>query len=390
MPPPMPVPATVPMLAPITPRAWLGIMPNHWNQEKGGIFPQPGYDLAIVEFDDEGECYQRPQIEAVAAYLDARKDEDLIVLVFVHGWKHNARSDDDNLLKFQTVLLQTLAREKTEADKWGRAPRPVLGIFVGWRGLSYFDGLGVIENASFWNRQNAGRRVSVGSVRELLGRLRHYRNRRADAPNGMPLLVIIGHSFGGMIVYSALAQSLIEAASEPEDIVKTRFADLVLLVNPAVEAARYLPIQALVKNWPAAQPDSTQAPVFICATSKTDWATKYAFPIGNMPSLLTENCRTREQRLSITNTIGHVHFMQTHRLLPDAKDIYKLVERADGNSNPYWVVQVAHEIIPNHGDIFGGVFLEFIADQLKWHLESTAGVSGQGYTNSRIRKEPQA
>jgi hypothetical protein len=49
-----------------------------------------------------------------------------------------------------------------------------------------------------------------------------------------PLLVIVGHSFGGMIVYSALAQSLIEAASTNKPHISTRFADLVLLVNPGL------------------------------------------------------------------------------------------------------------------------------------------------------------
>jgi len=61
-------------------------------------------------------------------------------------------------------------------------------------------------------------------------------------------LIIVGHSFGGMVVYSALAQSLIEAASSIAPHVGTRFADLVLLVNPAFEAVRYLPIFDLLKE----------------------------------------------------------------------------------------------------------------------------------------------
>ena len=69
-------------------------------------------------------------------------------------------------------------------------------------------GLGdAIADATFWTRQAAGQRVATGSVRELFGRLRHYRNRQQKR-GGNPLLVIVGHSFGGMIVFSALAQSL--------------------------------------------------------------------------------------------------------------------------------------------------------------------------------------
>lgn len=80
-----------------------------------------------------------------------------------------------------------------------------------------------------------------------------------------------------MIVYSALAQ----AASVPADEVTPRFADLVLLVNPAIERARYLPIYDLAQVRTFAGRSSAQPPVFICATATNDWATGLALPIGN-------------------------------------------------------------------------------------------------------------
>ncbi len=117
-------------------------------------------------------------------------------------------------------------------------------------------------------------------VREFLGRFRHYHNHRKDK-GGAPLFIVVGHSFGGMIVYSALAQSLIEATSVPADEVTPRFADLVLLVNPAIERARYLPIYDLAQVRTFAGRSSAQPPVFICATATNDWATGLALPIGN-------------------------------------------------------------------------------------------------------------
>ncbi len=184
-------------------------------------------------------------MDQVAGWLDAVTDEDVIIVVFVPGWKQDARSDDDTLTAFQAVLAQTVAQAAAEPAVGAGRARPVLGVFVGWRGMSFYDQFGTLDNATVWGRQGAGRRVAVGSVRELFGRFRHYRNRRKDA-GGAPLLVIVGHSFGGMIVYSALAQSLIEAATPRTSEVSPRFADLVLLVNPAIEAARYLPIYDLV------------------------------------------------------------------------------------------------------------------------------------------------
>ncbi|MEG8023499.1 hypothetical protein QP162_01700 [Sphingomonas aurantiaca] len=144
--------------------------------------------------------------------------EDVILLLFVHGWKHDARSDDPNLSSFRVVLAQTAAYERSSAAAAGGAPRPVMGIFVGWRGLTAYGPGDIVADTAFWGRQAAGHRVAVGSVRELFGRLRHYRNSRLKN-GGAPLLVIAGHSFGGMIVYSALAQSLIESASAPVETV---------------------------------------------------------------------------------------------------------------------------------------------------------------------------
>jgi hypothetical protein len=211
--------------------------------------------------------------------------QDVIVIVFVHGWKHNARTNDENLQHFQNVLADTANREKEASVDSGGSPRPVFEIFVGWRGMSLYDGLHTSENLTFWGRQAAGRRVAVGSVRELLGRVRQYREHRINesqgkAGNSQPLLVIVGHSFGGMIVFSALAQSLIEAASAPFDRVTPRFADLLLLINPAFEAGRYLPIYDLVVERRASGKSTIQPPIFACVTAKNDWATGLAFLLG--------------------------------------------------------------------------------------------------------------
>ena len=122
--------------------------------------------------------------------------------------------------------------------------------------------------------------MAVGSVRELFGRLRHYRNRQQKR-GGNPLLVIVGHSFGGMIVFSALAQSLIQAASAPVGVVTPEFADLVLLVNPAIEAARYIPIYDLVTSAAFKARTTKQLPVFICAQAENDLPVGMVFPLGN-------------------------------------------------------------------------------------------------------------
>jgi pimeloyl-ACP methyl ester carboxylesterase len=365
---PGPVPPTSSGLADPPPYSLVGVMANKPNQSSG-LFNFQDYQLAVVEFDDQGRCYLRQQMKEVADWLSKHGEIDAIIVVFVHGWKHSARTDDDNLESFQKVLMETVQQEKAEQAKHGNPPRPILGVFVGWRGLSFYDRFGILENLTFWGRQAAGRRVAVGSVRELFGRFRHYRNHRKDR-GGAPLLVIVGHSFGGMVVYSALAQSLIEAASTTEPHISTRFADLVLLVNPAFEAERYLPIHDLLQERPPG--DIDQPPVFVCATATNDWATGIAFPVGNAYCFVTESWRGTEERQAMINTMGHLDWLTTH----DLKTIggipgYELEARTERAQQPYWVVSAAPTVINGHDGIFQPPFLKFVAQLVFAHVSKS-------------------
>ena len=363
-------------LAPVEPRGLAGIMPNAQHQTFLGFMTGAPYELAVVEFDDQGRCYDRRQIDGVAKRLealgpeDAAQGQDVILIAFVHGWQHDARSDDDNLTQFRALLSQTVDYEEKHASP-GVAPRPVLGVFVGWRGLSDF-GLGdVVADATFWGRQAAGQRVATGSVRELFGRLRHYRNRR-QKQGGNALLVIVGHSFGGMIVYSALAQSLIQAASAPVGRVTPEFADLVLLANPAIEGARYLPIYDLVTGGAFQARTTKQLPVFICAQADNDQPVGLVFPLGNAGHAIDEAAIGDLEKECVTHALGFVPSFRTHALAgPAADKPFVLTPPGIAQANPFWVVGAAKEVIDGHGGIWKPTFLLFIASIVFQHVRAS-------------------
>jgi hypothetical protein len=361
----------------------IGLMGNEKHQPDRAVFTRPvdgtlAYELGVVEFDDQGVCQARSQMDAITDKLGQFGDDDAIIIVFVHGWKHDARDDDSNLVDFSKVLEKAVRREAEVAQKNTRPARPVFGLFVGWRGLTLYSRRLLLEEINlsqltFWDRQAAGLRVAIGSIRELLGRLRQYRNQK---PPGKRLLVIVGHSFGGMIVYSAVAQSLIEAAATPPGAMSPSFADLVLLVNPAIEAARYLPVHELVTLQKAAAQQTgqdDQHPVFVCVTSSNDWATGLAFPAGNAYRLLTERWKNAKERQAMLNTIGHISWMKTHDLIAAGEgDAARpaLTPHADTHGvSPFWVVRAAPEVINGHSDIFRPVFLEFLAERIGLHVE---------------------
>ena len=353
------------------PRGGFGKMPNAPHQTFHGFMTGGPYELAIVEFDDQGRCYDRGQMDGIAARLDKlRADEtDVIIAVFVHGWKHDARTDDDNLCNFRT-LLSDVARYEQDHTAPGATKRPVLGIFVGWRGLLEY-GNDLIEGATFWDRQGAGLRVSWGSVRELFGRLRHYRNHQLKYHKS-PLLVIAGHSFGGMVVYSALAQSLIEAASAPADTLIPSLADLVLLINPAFEGERFLPIYDLISADAFQNRGITQLPVFVCAQANNDFPVGKLFPLGAKPGSLLEAALGDLETRCITTALGFVDEFRTHQLdAPNGGEPFVLNPPGETQVNPYWVVGATQPVINDHGGIWQDPFKAFLAWLVFQHVEGS-------------------
>ncbi len=97
--------------------------------------------------------------------------------MFVHGWRHNGRSDDSNLESFRELLTQT---------SLDAAGRPVFGVFVAWRGLSWYgpDFLPV-DYATFWTRKEAALRVALGSVRELFGSCENSAMISSESPTSL-------------------------------------------------------------------------------------------------------------------------------------------------------------------------------------------------------------
>jgi pimeloyl-ACP methyl ester carboxylesterase len=359
------------------PRWPIGRVPNVMHQPADSVFNYDDFTLAIVEFDDQGRCYDRNQMQALACKLRELSVSDAVILVFVHGWKHNGRSGDDNLKRFLEVV-ERIAKE----EKKTRTPVPVLAIYVAWRGLSLY-GFG-IENLTFWGRKQAGLLVAMGAPRELFGRVRRFRDARLQA-GGAPLVVIVGHSFGGMIVYAALAQSLIEAAAMDSNVLVPSIADLVLLVNPAFEAARYLPIHDLVKERGEGGFARNQRPVFVSVTAHNDWATGIAFPVGMAIARLSENTLGPEERQALIGTMGHLAWMHTHELsLPDDVSLHGSSELVGkfgsaqlrrirfSEHNPFWVVRATPGVVNGHTGIWKKPFVDFVQSLVLSHVHDAA------------------
>jgi hypothetical protein len=134
------------------------------------------YDLFFTEYTDQGLAYPEGfgeahrQIDRTIEGLTriGSANRGVSVLVFVHGWKHNASHDDDNVREFRALLRSAALFERARTSG-----KRVVGVFVGWRGLSIADE--PLSNLSFWSRKAAALRVAQGSPRELFNRLRSFK-----------------------------------------------------------------------------------------------------------------------------------------------------------------------------------------------------------------------
>jgi len=334
------------------------------------------YALAFVEFDDQGELWKPAQLEAAGEYI-ARENQissnGVVVIIFLHGWKNDAtpqREKKGNLRQFKKVLEQLALREQgqnTEIAPMQRpAARPVIGVFLAWRGLTLKVPL--LKEATFWPRMSTAKRVASPALSEVVYKLMDVTKENPDSK-----CIVVGHSFGGMILERTMSQTLLSLLYTHKEAGFEVPADLILVVNPAqsaIEAKKFMDVlrrcdARMVVEDENGDTRPVDAPLVLSITSERDLATKMAYPFGMFWVNLFKRFRFSEenlpgQRTLSTHTIGHVPELQSHRVKESETGIELARIEQAWNDTPYWTVQVPGSLIGGHSDIFRARFAEFL------------------------------
>jgi hypothetical protein len=335
----------------------------------------PDYKLGFVEFDDQGWFWDTNQLTAVEQLIRAEagigqpnNPQGIVIVLFVHGWKNNAAHDNANVVMFRNTLAQFSAAERVQTN---HPIRKIVGVYAGWRGLSatsdWFPPLA--EELSFWERKNTAHKVGgYGAMTELLVKLESLQ----QASNGSLVpnaprteLIIVGHSFGGGAVYSAISEIVTERFVDTVEQGKPLkpLGDQVILLNPAFEASRHYNLNQLavsIEKYPA-----NQRPVLSIFTSKGDWATHYFFPLGRFFSTWFEKNRNEEQKLANRQAVGWYEPFVTHDLIYNTN----AEALASGNStlNPQ---TKQHELHRRPDQLLASINNVHVQRQ-KWHPNNT-------------------
>ena len=264
-----------------------------------------GYSLGFIEIDDEGWFYDREQLKTINQKL--KESEDIVLFVFAHGWKHDASDDDRDLRRVRNVLKSLSAQESRLGGD-----REIIGVYIGWRGESL--SVPYLNNLSFYERKKTAHEVgdAVSEVFTDFQRIVDYKRYQLGQAVSY---VVIGHSFGGAVVFSANKSRMIANQKAQNDPYyetglwtmrpKAGSADMVILVNPAFEASRARELLDVYE-------DSEGAPYFVVMTADNDRATKSAFYWGRFFSNVFDHHTDDEQTEADLKAIGHYSPYFTH------------------------------------------------------------------------------
>ncbi|MEM7376112.1 MAG: hypothetical protein AAF460_01280 [Pseudomonadota bacterium] len=315
--------------------------------------PAEHYSLAIPEFSERGNAFDDQVIDDVlqlvrggpAVSTTRDSEHGVVTIVYVHGWKHNgSEREGGNLADFKKVL----AGIGVNAEGSNLNDRRLVGVYVGWRGLSV--DLPGIRELSYWERKSVAEQLGNTGLSRLLLELDVIDRERPDN-----VLVIVGHSFGGAAVLSAIAKPLLARMTEdpvpsadardPCADVRCGVGDGVFLLNPAIEANQAL---SLVEASLKLDFSDQQPPLLVSLSSEADWANAYAFPLGQTLGLIATSKQTELERQTFvvdgdngpvpepvreesldTITVGNFAPYLSHRIdVPPSEEVCRGVEHA--------------------------------------------------------------
>ena len=353
------------------------LRPNTTANPTNSIQCERDFKIAFIEFGEQGSYQDPTQLKNALDLIQSTTKP--LVITYVHGWQNDVESADVG--KFESLLARL-----NRAPAIRNVGFHVVGIYLGWRGK--ITPVPVLKEFSFWNRKATAERLASNyDCYDAIASISEEARRKGS---GNQYTVLVGHSFGGLIVERSVAHAINAEIHGHADADRSMPADLVIAVNPAADSilARQM-IAALYSR----QTEDTR-PLFVSITSTGDWATGKFFPIGTGLASMSKgfnqvvapgptNTEVNEREF-YTSTPGHNPMLINHVTIdrheainsPDGLpaleenlehnhagngftldgangklDVWQ-IKRVGNVDVPYWNVQVDPSIIKDHGDIW--------------------------------------
>jgi hypothetical protein len=188
------------------------------------------------------------------------------VMVFIHGWRHDASIGDSNLADFRLYAAHVARFLEDRAFGDPDAQKPELtAIYVGWRGARIdetwlhrkFGVLGdwignFLAAATLFDRKPVSEAIApyvLNALRDIETRQKIDRLPDVDyVPTSKNRMIVLGHSLGGNLLITALREDLVKRVLGHVEgkYMQPVLGDLVVLINPAAEASKWIEMQRAV------------------------------------------------------------------------------------------------------------------------------------------------
>ncbi len=309
--------------------------------------PDHPFDLSYIEFDEKGDYWDRRQLGwTVQSIKHAASAKDVVLVVYVHGWQNDA----SDLRGHDVGKFRCLLKNLATADG---GQRRFFGVYIGWRGKSVPGGDGwfkegsvadlfskavffVPHELSFYNRKDTATRVAGLPVTEAIFQSVAAARNGARVSGHRARTILIGHSFGALVLEKAMAQALAAKVISEDSASGGMFttpADFMILLNSAGESIYAKEMTDMLRRRQTAgggaDEISARHPLIVSITSKADWATGALFPIGTRLSNAGGTFRKYQwdtkygdsshnvsQREYFTRTPGHNDRLISHVAVP--------------------------------------------------------------------------
>ena len=329
------------------------------------------FAVGVVEFDDQGEPWNLQQLDALVERIrryNAESEHGIVLYQFIHGWKSNASRDRKSgrrLAWFEEQVAAVARHSDRSARETGEPPRPVVGLFIGWRGRTY--SLPGLIDVSFWNRRVAAHRVASMRLIEVL-----YRTALAAKEHPESKCALLGHSMGGLVLEKTLGAALVTEIMTVEHtggsipvnyelIVSANSSTEALYGKQLIDVLKRTTVELVLEDDDGARRPAA-GPLMASITSSSDSVTRWMVPLAMTFNSLFVRYRdypdpgAPSQRHLGLHTTGHVPHLFSHTLemRDDELVLRELPER--WNDTPFWVFQVPEGVSSDHRDISSPVW----------------------------------
>lgn len=358
------------------------------------------YDLAFVEFQEDGKPYalrdpcvtgdsvsERNCVDEGYGLVRKGSDSQLgvlldrlrepgpqYVIVFIHGWRHDASIGDENVgdLRQYAAHAARFVADRAATNPGSAAPR-VTAVYIGWRGArtdenwltrkwgSFGSLIGTISAAvTLFDRKPVSEAIApsvlagLRAIEQTIG-IADPLPLASDTPRPTASrMIVFGYSLGGNLLATALQDDLIKKVTlhEPKKTMLPALGDLVVLINPASEATKWTAIQRAVWRRMATSASERrpiddysashrffrvdQRPIAVSVTAARDWPPGGRRELDCAPLSAEARSRVEESRALVRMPL---YDWATYDLFPffklDARPVADTIARVATRRDPH-------------------------------------------------------